>query len=280
MTRPACRTPDAADRGSGRSDYNGALLAQHPNPVMRTSGWMNRTNTAVLAVATIVASREMIVHSARLALGPHHPVAVVAPFACDAVSPRDIISPLSRIDSGEYTLTLIATGGSSSGASVRGRLWLRRTSMLDTAAATRALAADTARIPLYGAVNVDFAGVGVPVTAPATGAVSDPRSFDPMRPGVLVAHHTSRAIGEGRWRLLIGTTANDRRTACDSAGDCPPTPAVGSGLALRVSRIGRGDFAGNWTAISATDGDGARGYFCAVPVHYFGYPYPQKLHIP
>jgi hypothetical protein len=26
--------------------------------------------------------------------------------------------------------------------------------------------------------------------------------------------------------------------------------------------------------------DGARGYFCAVPVHYFGFPYPQKRHIP
>ena len=126
---------------------------------------MNRTNTAVLVVAAIVASREILVHSARLALAPRHPVATAAPFSCDAVSPRDVIPPLSRIDSGEYTLTLIATGGSSSGALVRGRLWLRRTSMLDTStvATTRALAADTARIPLYGAVNVDLAGVGVSV---------------------------------------------------------------------------------------------------------------------
>jgi hypothetical protein len=242
---------------------------------------MNRTNTGVLVVAAIVASREMLVHSARLAVALHHPVAAVAPFSCDAVSPRDVISPLSRIDSGEYTLTLIATGGSSSGASVRGRLWLRRTSMLDTSAAprTRALAADTARIPLYGAVNVDLAGVGVAVPDHPSGTVPDTRSFDPVRPGVLVAHHLSKADGEGRWRLLIGTTANDRRTVCDSAGDCPPTPAVGSGLALSVAKIGQGDFAGSWTAISA-GGDGARGYFCAVPVRYFGFPYPQKRHIP
>jgi len=43
--------------------------------------------------------------------------------------------------------------GTSSGASVRGRLWLRRASMLDTSsvASTRALVADTAGIPLYGA---------------------------------------------------------------------------------------------------------------------------------
>ena len=93
---------------------------------------MNRTNAGVLVVAAIVASRELLVHSARLALAPHHPVAAAAPFSCDAVSARDVIPPLARIDSGEYTLTLIATGGSSSGALVRGRLWLRRTSMLDT----------------------------------------------------------------------------------------------------------------------------------------------------
>ena len=241
---------------------------------------MNRTNAGVLVVAAIVASRELLVHSARLALAPHHPIAVAAPFSCDAVSARDVIPPLARIDSGEYTLTLIATGGSSSGASVRGRLWLRRTSMLDTSAvpATRALAADTARIPLYGAVNVDLAGVGVSVATGTSGAVPDPRSFDPMRPGVIVAHHLSKAIGEGRWRLLIGTAANDRRAACDSAGDCPPTPAAGSGVALSVAKIGQDEFAGSWTAISA--GDGVRGYFCAVPVHYFGFPYPQKRHIP
>jgi hypothetical protein len=247
---------------------------------MRTSGWMSRTDAGVLMVAAIVASREVLVHSARLALAPHHPVAAAAPFSCDAVSAHDVISPLSRIDSGEYTLTLVATGGSSSGASVRGRLWLRRTNMLDTssAASMRALAADTARIPLYGAVNVDLAGVGVPVPDSPSATVPDSRSFDPMRPGVLVAHHLSRADGEGRWRLLIGTTANDRRAACDSAGDCPPTPAVGSGLALNVARIAQNEFAGSWTAISA--GDGPRGYFCAVPVHYFGFPYPQKRHIP
>ena len=202
---------------------------------------MNRTNAGVLVVAAIVASRELLVHSARLALAPHHPIAVAAPFSCDAVSARDVIPPLARIDSGEYTLTLIATGGSSSGASVRGRLWLRRTSMLDTSAvpATRALAADTARIPLYGAVNVDLAGVGVSVATGTSGAVPDPRSFDPMRPGVIVAHHLSKAIGEGRWRLLIGTAANDRRAACDSAGDCPPHPQPVPASRSALRRSGR-----------------------------------------
>jgi hypothetical protein len=241
---------------------------------------MNRTNAGVLVVAAIVASREVLVHSARFALAPRQPVAAAAPFSCDAVSARDVIPPLARIDSGEYTLTLVATGGSSSGASVRGRLWLRRTSMLETSttASTRALVADTARIPLYGAVNVDFAGVGVPVASGTSGPVPDPRSFDPPRPGVLVTHHMSKVIGEGRWRLLIGTTANDRRTPCDSAGDCPPPPAAGSGLALNVARIAQNEFAGSWAAISADDG--ARGYFCAVPVHYFGFPYPQRRHIP
>src|ERR1700689_3827439 len=124
---------------------------------------MTRTTVGVLAVAAIVASRELLVHSARLALAPRHPVAAVAPFSCDAVSARDVIAPAARIDSGEYTFTLVATGGPSSGASVRGRLWLRRSSTLDTSAvaSARALVADTARIPLYGAANVDLSGVGI-----------------------------------------------------------------------------------------------------------------------
>jgi hypothetical protein len=247
---------------------------------MRTTGWMTRTNAGVLAVAAIVASREVVVHSARLAFGPHRPAAVVAPFSCDAVSARDIIAPASRIDSGEYTFTLVATGGPSSGASVRGRLWLRRASTLDTSAAAsaRALAADTARIPLYGAANVDFSGVGIPIGNGESNGAPDPRSFDPMRPGVVVTLHTSKATGDARWRLLIGTTANDRRAPCDSAGECPPTPVAGSGLSLSVARIEVAQFAGSWTAVGGEDG--ARGYFCAVPVHYFGFPYPQQRHIP
>jgi hypothetical protein len=241
---------------------------------------MTRTTVGILAVAAIVASRELLVHSARLALAPRHPVATVAPFSCDAVSARDVIAPAARIDSGEFTFTLVATGGPSSGASVRGRLWLRRTSTLDTASApgTRALVADTARIPLYGAANADFAGVGAPIDGGPSATATDPHSFDPLRPGALVTHHTSRVLGEGRWRLLIGTTANVRRAPCDSAGDCPATPTAGSGLALTVSKIDQGQFAGDWTVVGVEDG--ARGYFCAVPVHYFGFPYPQKRHIP
>jgi hypothetical protein len=197
------------------------------------------------------------------------------------VSARDVIAPASRIDSGEYTFTLVATGGPSSGASVRGRLWLRRSSTLDTSAvaSARALVADTARIPLYGAANVDLSGVGIAaIGSGASDGAPDPRSFDPMRPGVVVTHHTSQATGEGRWRLLIGTTANDRRSPCDTAGECPPTPVAGSGLSLSVSRIDPAEFAGNWAAVGGDDG--ARGYFCAVPVHYFGFPYPQRRHIP
>jgi hypothetical protein len=248
--------------------------------MMRTTGWMTRTNAGVLAVAAIVASREVLVHSARIALAPRRPAAVVAPFSCDAVSARDVIAPTARIDSGEYTFTLVATAGPSSGASVRGRLWLRRSSTLDTSAlaSVRALAADTARIPLYGAANVDFSGVGIAIGSSASNGAADPRSFDPMRPGALVTHHTSRATGEGRWRLLIGTTANDRHAPCDTAGECPPPPAAGPGVVLSVSKIVREQFAGGWTAVGGEDG--ARGYFCAVPVHYFGFPYPQRRHIP
>jgi hypothetical protein len=247
---------------------------------MRTSGWWSRTNVGVLTVAAIVASRGVLIHTVRLATMPPSRARGIAPFPCDAVSEHDIIAPVARIDSGEYTLTLVAANGTSSGASVRGRLWLRRASMLDTSsvASTRALVADTAGIPLYGAARIDFAGVGASVAERGSGAIPDPRSFDPVRPGVLVTHHTSKAIGEGRWRLLIGTTANNRHIPCDSAGPCPPTPTAGTGIALSVRRIDHGEFAGEWAPVG--DDSGARGYFCAVPVHYFGYPYPQRLHVP
>ena len=202
------------------------------------------------------------------------------PFRCDAVSDKDIVAPVSRIDSGEYTLTMVAAAGSSSGASVRGRLWLRRTQMLDTSSVPteRALVADTARIPLYGAVIIDFGGVGAPVGEGASGA-PDPHSFDPLRPGVVVTFHTGRAIGDGRWRLLVGTTANDRRVPCDSVGGCLTLPTTGSGIAMIVRKIQQSGFEGDWSAVAGGDG-GARGFFCAVPVHYFGFPYPQRRHIP
>jgi hypothetical protein len=241
---------------------------------MRTSRWM----TGRVTVAAIVTSG--VLHSATLASAPPHRVRDAAPFRCDVVSDHDILAPAARIDTGEYTFTMVAASGASSGASVRGRLWLRRTSALDTSSVPRerALAADTARIPLYGATIIDFSGVGAPVAETASSTVSDPRSFDPMRPGVLVTHRTGKAIGDGRWRLLIGTTANDRRTPCDTASDCPPTPASGSGIALTVRKIEPSGFAGGWAPVGG-DG-GVRGFFCAVPVRYFGFPYPQRRHIP
>jgi hypothetical protein len=241
---------------------------------MRMSRWM----TGRFTVAAIVTSG--VLHSATLASVPPHGGRDGAPFRCDVVSDRDIISPAARIDTGEYTLTMVAASGPSSGASVRGRLWLRRTGALDTSSVTRAraLAADSARIPLYGATIIDFSGVGAPVAESASSTASDPRAFDPMRPGVLVTHHTGKAIGDGRWRLLIATTANDRSTPCDSAGDCPATPVSGSGIALTVRKVDPSGFAGGWAPVGG-DG-GVRGFFCAVPVHYFGYPYPQRRHIP
>lgn len=244
---------------------------------MRISRWM----TGRAAVVAIFTSGLLYAATrASASVAPPHRAGEAAPYRCDAVSDRDIISPAARIDSGEYTFTMVAASGPSSGASVRGRLWLRRTSSLDTSsvARLRALAADTARIPLYGATIIDFSGVGAPVAERASGPVADPRSFDPIRPGVLVTHHTGKAIGDGRWRLLIGTTANDRPTPCDTAGDCPPTPASGSGIALTVRKIDPSGFAGGWQPVGGEGG--TRGFFCAVPVHYFGFPYPQRRHVP
>ena len=208
--------------------------------------------------------------------GPRSSVtAVRLAAACDPVSDHDVVAPGARLDSGEFELTLVATAGPSAGASVRGRLWLRRASGPDTMAvsAERRLAADTGRAPLYGAVNIDFGGVGAPVLV-AEGRAPDPRSFDPTRPGVLVVRRVATdAIVQ--WRLLIATTSNDRRLPCRS-DDCPAAPAGGPGIVLAVAKITRDGFAGEWRP-PGQDGP-EHGYFCAAAVRY--YPYTIRRHIP
>jgi hypothetical protein len=208
--------------------------------------------------------------------GPRPPVTAVPIAAvCDPVSDHDVVASDARLDSGEFALTLVATAGPSAGASVRGRLWLRRSSGLDTTAvsAERRLAADAARAPLYGAVNIDFGGVGAPVLV-AEGRAPDPRSFDPTRPGVLVVRRVdSGAIAQ--WRLLVATTSNDRRLPCRS-DECPPAPAGGPGIVLTVAKITRDGFAGEWRPPG--QGGPEHGYFCAAPVRY--YPYTIRRHIP
>jgi hypothetical protein len=208
------------------------------------------------------------------------PAVAVAPAtapSCDPVSEHDVVGPLARLDSGEYALTVVASSGPSAGAWVRGRLWLRRVRALDTSsvAAERALAAGADRAPLYGAVILDFGGVGTPVLA-VDGRAPDPRSFDPRRPGVLVVRQADTARGDVAWKVLIATTANDRRLPCQTGVPCPALPSDGPGVVLTVRKLATDAFAGGWRP--AAPGGSERGYFCAGRVRY--YPYTVRRHIP
>jgi hypothetical protein len=200
----------------------------------------------------------------------------IAP-SCDPVSEHDVVGPLAHVDSGEYALTVVASSGASAGAWVKGRLWLRPVRSLDTSsvAAERALAAGADRTPLYGAVNIDFGGVGTPVLV-ADGRAPDPRSFDPVRPGVLVLRQADTARGDATWQVLIATTANDRGVPCQTGVPCPALPSDGPSVVLTVRKLATDAFAGGWSP--AAPGGTQHGYFCAARVRY--YPYTVRRHIP
>jgi hypothetical protein len=199
--------------------------------------------------------------------------------ACNAVSSQDVVGPDAAIDTGEYTLTLVATGGQSSGASVRGGLWLTAQSATHDSggSAVKAAHAGLGR-PLeaqYGATEVDLTGVGASVKSDSANQAPSAHSVSPDRPGVLVWHHTDIAHSSPAWRLLIATVNNDRQ-ACKRGEACwDVMPAAGPGVVLDVHRVGANGLAGSWRSAGSAD---VRGYFCAAPVRYYS-PY-QSHYLP
>jgi hypothetical protein len=179
------------------------------------------------------------------------------------------------MDTGQYTLTIVATAGPSDGASVRGSLWLESaTAARDSAVAPSGghAVSDTARIPLYGATDVDLAGVSASPLGGVADAAPSPHSLDPRRPGVLVWRRVDSARVEATWRLYIATTDNDRR-ACDHGGACDDrVPTDGPGVALEIHKLDVNGFAGNWRLIAAGP---VHGYFCVAPVRYYS-PYKSR----
>ncbi|GEM_PF-3461021 len=227
-----------------------------------------------IAVACAVAWVVAWVVAWAVSLEPMEARAQPRPTRCEPVSRRDAVLPGALIDTGQYVLTLVATTGRSQGASVRGNLWLRSTTEAHDSlvvAGVRRPVRDTARVPLYGALTVDLAGVSAPV--PYGGAVvPDPRSFDPRRPGVIVTRRLDSAGGSLDWQLLIATRANDRRR-CDSGGPCMDrAPDDGPGVVLAIHKHDGGGFAGSWRPVAGTE---TGGYFCAEPVRYYS-PYRTK----
>jgi len=160
---------------------------------------------------------------------------------------------VSDLVPGTYRMTLVITGGAAAvgGDTLKGRMWLfPQDSALRTLPAASGVRDTTAKMPFYGATDVDFAAAGAIDTG-------DPMSRDPERPGVAVLVQRLALAGATdsvltRVTLRIGAKANRRG----------PSPFDGGYTALRVHRIERDGFAGTWASGTVTVA--ARGYFCAT----------------
>ncbi len=189
--------------------------------------------------------------------------------ACNAVSNSDVVAPGAMIDTGQYTLTMVATGGQSSGASARGGLWLTAQGVThDTAGPGQPHRAGQGK-PLeaqYGSTEVDLTGVGASVSSDGSNQAPSAHSVSSERPGVLVWHRGNVAHTSPSWRFLIATASNDRQT-CRRGDPCwDVMPTSGPGAVLDVHRIGADGLAGSWRSAGSSD---VHGYFCVVPVRYY-----------
>jgi hypothetical protein len=189
------------------------------------------------------------------------------PPQCNAVSDRDVVPAHSTLDTGQYTLTMVATSGPSGGASAQGGLWLAfprgaRDTDAHGASPTRPYRLTA---PVYGATEVDLGGVGATVPPDDNSAVPTPHAFDQRRPGVLVSYQVDSATSGAVWRLYIATARNDQRT-CQIGEPCWHPPTEGPGVVLDVHKVDATGFAGSWRPVATSE---ARGYFCAAPVRYY-----------
>ncbi len=145
---------------------------------------------------------------------------------------------------GEFTLTMTATGGARSGATVRGRLIL-----VPQDSALLEAEGGQVRQPLRGTSTIELDSLGaVPM--------GDLTSDAPEAPGVAVYEQPAAATGVPTILLRLGSGSNSRG----------PQPFDAAYTTLFVQRIGPGGFAGGWSS-----GAGptfpireARGFFCAV----------------
>ena len=147
--------------------------------------------------------------------------------------------------SGTYTLTLTALGGSRKGASVRGRLEL--------SAVPTGSRSDTGA--LYGTLAVNPKLVGAPLCEDAP-PLSSP---DPKRPGVLMTRSTDGAL-----TLWIASVANQDTPGMVSTDGC--------GVALQIDESSVSGFRGRWGSAGIVH-DGC-GTFRAVKV-FTSWPNPR-----
>jgi len=159
-----------------------------------------------------------------------------------------------RPHEGRYKLTLVATTWHFKGRRVSGTLELHATSVTDISPQTGRGPAqpDTARSPLYGWTDLDFASVGAPVIE-GDSIEPSPRSRDPVRPGVLVL---TQPLGPREGTILVVSTLSNLR---DETGWVD-----GGGIGLWVRDVSDADFRGTWDNWGLLAG--SEGYFCATYV--------------
>jgi hypothetical protein len=161
---------------------------------------------------------------------------------------------------GAYEVTLVATEGSQRGGETTGVLWLWTAHADDRSLdGSRSPLPDEIlrEVPFYGSLSIDFVEVGAPIDA-ESGIEPDPRSSDPVRPGVLVTYYSPRALAcmrpipsneDGELPLLlVGTLSNLR----DDDGWLD-----GSGFGMWITRLDARAFEGNWDRFGRqVDGSG------------------------
>ena len=161
---------------------------------------------------------------------------------------------------GVYRLTLVATFGVKKGTSRDGTLDLWRADTSDRSPDPRFRTIRPTNsneyIPFVGSADLDFKSVGAATRS--TGG-SDPRSRDPIYPGMLVTDDrsfdpdTQRRVGEVTIRV-----SDNRRDAIVVTSMLPATR-------LLVRSIDRSGLFGSWGSGSFDDDSG--GYWCAYRLH-------------
>ena len=127
---------------------------------------------------------------------------------------------------GRYTLRMVATSGAKRGSSAEGQMEL----MTNTSAGESSM---------NGTAELDFASVGAVVPG-------DPKSTDPLSPGVLVLEGSSGVM------LRVGSEANRKDVRRFD----------GAYTALQVTQVTDQGFAGTWRSGLGTQE--SEGHFCAV----------------
>jgi hypothetical protein len=161
---------------------------------------------------------------------------------------------------GVYRLTLVATFGLKKGESRVGTLDLWRADTSDRSPDPRFRTIRPTNsneyIPFVGSADLDFKSVGAAVTS--TGG-SDPRSRDPIYPGMMVTDDrgfdsdTQRRVGEVRIHVS------------DNRRDAVVVTSIMRSTRLLVHGIDRSGLFGTWGSGSFDEDSG--GYWCAYRLH-------------